>query len=240
MRPEESPSFTSGSVKPYYSDDHVTLFHGDCREVSEWLTADVLVTDPPYGIDQGVKGPRRGGGTGYSIVTDSGRGEIDGDLDTGLRDEALAMWGKERPALVFGSWRAPRPTGVRARLLWLKAGTVPCLGGTPWSPADEEIYVLGSGWERPSKLNYLITSEARAGSGGLAAKVGHPTPKPVDLMRLLLADCPAGVVADPFAGSGATLRAAKDFGRKAIGVESVERFCEIAALSCSQEVLVLV
>jgi DNA modification methylase len=225
-------------LKAYYSDDHVTLFLGDCREVTEWLAADVLVTDPPYGIGQGVKGPRRGGGTGYSVVTDSPRLEIDGDLDTGVRDTALEMWGADRPALVFGSWKAPRPPGVRARLLWLKAGTIPCLGGTPWSPADEEIYVLGYGWGTPSQLNYLVTTEARAGNGGLAAKVGHPTPKPVDLMRRLLADCPEGVVADPFAGSGSTLRAAKDLGRTAVGVESDERFCELAALSCSQEVLV--
>jgi site-specific DNA-methyltransferase (adenine-specific) len=123
--------------------------------------------------------------------------------------------------------------------LWLKAGTTPHLGATPWSPADEEIYVLGSGWSMPSRLNYYETTEARAGTGGLAAVIGHPTPKPVGLMRGLLTACPPGVVLDPFAGSGSTLRAAKDLGRSAIGIELVEQYCEIAAKRCAQEVLAL-
>lgn len=224
-------------MTPYYQDDWVTLYHGDCLEVTAWLAADVLVTDPPYGIKQGVKGDRRCGKTGK--VAPSATTDIAGDLDTAIRDRALSMWGANRPALVFGSWKAPRPRDVRARLLWLKAGTNACLGYTPWSPADEEIYVLGQGWGKPSRLNYIVTTEARAGSDGLAAQVGHPTPKPVGLMRQLLVACPAGTIADPFAGSGATLRAAKDLGRKAIGVELDERYCEIAANQLAQEVLVL-
>lgn len=219
----------------YYQDDHVTIIHGDCREVEAWLTADVLVTDPPYGIDQGVKGQRRDMGRDITVHTKAR--PIDGDHDTSARDAALTMWGPDRPALVFGSWKAPRPANIRARLLWLKAGTTPCLGYTPWSPADEEIYVLGSGWGRPDRLNYVITTEARSGSGSLSTLVGHPTPKPVGLMRNLLACCPDGLIADPFMGSGATLRAAKDMGRRAIGVETDERYCEIAARSCAQEVL---
>ena len=220
---------------PYYADDLVTLYHGDCREIGAWLAAGVLVTDPPYGIDQGVKGPRRDGSKG--LVTNSGRVRIKGDLDTSLRDCALVMWGEDRPALIFGSWKAPRPAATRARLLWLKAGTIPCLGYTPWSPADEEIYVLGRGWGKPTSLNYITTNEARAGSGGLGAVVGHPTPKPLNLMRQLIALCPQGVIADPFAGSGSTLLAARDLGRRAIGVEADERYCEIAAKRCAQGVL---
>ncbi len=187
-------------MTPYYDDGQVVLYLGDCREVDAWREAAVMVTDPPYGIDHGVNGRRLNGAK--AIVTRTPVRSLEGDLDTGARDQALALWG-DRPALVFGSWKAERPAGVKARLLWLKAGTTPCLGGTPWSPA------------------------------------GHPTPKPVGLMRQLLEHCPPGTVVDPFAGSGATLRAAKDLGRRAIGVELEERYCEIAANSLAQEVLPL-
>jgi site-specific DNA-methyltransferase (adenine-specific) len=98
---------------------------------------------------------------------------------------------------------------------------------------------MGSGWSSPSALNYYESREVRDGSGGLPATVGHPTPKPEDLMRWLITKCPPGVVADPFMGSGSTLRAAKDLGRKAIGIEVDERYCEVAARRMGQEVLAL-
>lgn len=67
-------------MEPYYEDDYATIYHGDCREVTEWLTADVLVTDPPYGM-------------GY--VSNFGKTpteEIEGDLTTEARDDVLALW----------------------------------------------------------------------------------------------------------------------------------------------------
>lgn len=89
-------------MEPYYADDLVTLYHGDCLEIAAWLEADVLVTDPPYGIDY-QSGSRR----------DTLAASIAGDKDTTVRDRALAEWG-ERPALVFGTWRVPRITEGRA------------------------------------------------------------------------------------------------------------------------------
>jgi site-specific DNA-methyltransferase (adenine-specific) len=221
-------------VTPYYEDGDVRLFHGDCREITAWLEADVLVTDPPYGVAYETGKQRR---NGVGIVTPAGpRQRITGDHDCAARDEVLRLW-SDRPALVFGSWRKPRPANTRHRLIWHKRNTTPALGGGVWCGADEEVYVLGDGWVGPRRTNVYVTDEARAGSGGLAAVVGHPTPKPVGLMEQLLESCPAGAVADPFAGSGSTLLAARAQGRRAIGVEIDESYCEVIARRLDQGVL---
>jgi len=209
-------------VTPYYSDDRVTLYHGDCREVTEWLDADVLVTDPPYGM--AYKSGRRRGAVG-----------IIGDGDLGVRDAALTLWG-DRPALVFGTWKQPRPEGVRQLIVWDKRGGVGFSGdlNMPWADVTEEVYVMGHGWtggRRPA-LYSVPTLASQA-----ANRPDHPTPKPVALMEELLERCPLGAIADPFAGSGATLVAAKQLGRHAIGVELEERYCEIIAKRLAQDVL---
>lgn len=221
-------------MKPYYEDDACTIYHGDCREAVEWLAADVLVTDPPYGIAYvGVEGghARRGrkATTGGAFVGVT----IAHDADLAARDQVLAIWG-DRPALVFGSWKVPRPTATRCLLTWEKGEHVG-MGdlALPWRPNTEEVYVLGSGFAGHRSSSVL---RYNAISPNFTARA-HPTQKPVDLMRDLIAKCPPGVVADPFMGSGSTLRAAKDLGRKAIGVELDERYCEAAARRLSQEVL---
>ena len=212
--------------EPYYQDELVTLYHGDCREIDAWLEGDVLVTDPPYGMAYSSGGARVNA-DGVRSVTPAAT--VHGDDSTEARDSVLFRWG-DRPALVFGTWKVARPSHVRERLIWHKRNLPPGMGtGTTWSGADEEIYVLGGGWRGERHQNVIPTDEARAGCGGLAAKVGHPTPKPVDLMIHLIERCPTGLIADPFAGSGSTLVAAKTLGRHAIGVELDEGYCRVAA-----------
>jgi len=200
-------------VTPYYEGDGITLYLGDCREVTAWLDADVLVTDPPYGVAY-----KSGWDNRFRDAV------IRNDETTEARDTVLAAWG-ERPALVFGSWKMPRPSQTRAVLTWDK-GTVG-MGdlSIPWFPCTEEVYVLGSGW-------------VGSRSSGVLRHVGrnehHPTEKPLPLLHELLAKCPPGVIADPFAGSGSTLVAARNLGRLAVGVEIEERYCEAIATRLAQ------
>ena len=211
--------------EPYYQDDHVTLYLGDCREITEWLAADVLETDPPYGI-----------GYNSAMRRDKLAASIVGDEDTSLRDWVIDQWG-DRPALVFGTWRVERPAKTRARLVWDTKGANG-MGdlSIPWKPSDQEIYVLGHGFSgrRTSNVIRCPPVQSMAKNGRL-----HPHEKPVALLAGvdLMGKCPPGIIADPFAGVASTLVAAKIIGRKAIGVEIDERYCEIAARRLAQDAL---
>jgi len=219
-------------MKPYYKDDLVTLYHGDCREQLEWLSADVLVTDPPYGVSwQQSFGDNR---TKRSIPVTIVKDVIQNDDSPEARDAALAMWGK-RPAIVFGSWRIPRPPTTKHTLIWHKLGAYAGVrSGHPFISNHEEVYILGDGWVSTGKPLYSVmtTTEPRHVA---VQQIGHPTPKPVGLMEQLIARCPDGVIADPFAGSGATLLAARNLGRRVIGVELEEKYCELIAKRVGQQ-----
>jgi DNA modification methylase len=215
------------AYKPYYEDDLVTLYCGDSLEITEWLAADVLVTDPPYGVAW-----KSGGmSNAKTPVVD----KVNNDENANVRDEALKLWGT-KPAVVFGSWRVPKPDNVSHRLIWYKQANIPGMRATPWYSADEEIYVIGKGFTGKPEQNVLVTNDRRDGAYGEVAKLGHPTPKPVGLLERLIAKCPEGVIADPFVGAGSTLLAAKNLGRKAIGVELEEKYCETAAKRLAQGV----
>ena len=217
-------------MKPYYEDGSVTIYHGDWRDTRGiWaLDPEVLVTDPPYGIaySSGMGGKFLGA-------------EISGDADTSLRDEVLAEW-DGRPALVFGSWKVARPASTRHVLIWEKGDHVG-MGdlSIPWRPNTEEIYVIGKGFSG-HRGSSVLRYNAPSPNFTPEHLRFHPTEKPLPLMRDLIAKCPPGTILDPFMGSGTTLRAAKDLGRKAIGIEIEERYCEIAAKRCAQETLGLV
>lgn len=224
-------------MTPYYADEQVTLYHGDCLVVTEWLAADVLVTDPPYGTNFSALNPNGGYGRrqnaagnlrGSRVVNNSPEGfTIANDSDTAVRDAALALWG-DRPALAFGSPRMADPPGIWAdRLVWDKKR--PGMNGGPWRYRHETIFVTAG---------FLRTSDAAVSIiDSWPDQADHIHAKPVALMSRLVAAAPPGVIADPFAGSGSTLVAAKQLGRHAIGVELEERYCEIAARRLAQDVL---
>lgn len=207
-------------MKPYYCDNAVTLYHGDCLEIAEWLDADVLITDPPYGMSYE---------SGWS-----NRGAIANDTTLQARDLALNLW-KNKPAAVFGTWRVARPQDTKQVLVWDKSGGVgPGMGdlSLAFGSSHEEVYLLGIWPKKTTRRGSVITTITCPRD--LTNRTGHPTPKPVGLMEILVDAAPDGQITDPFSGSGSTLIAARNLGRKAIGVEIEERYCEIIAKRLDQ------
>jgi DNA modification methylase len=219
------------SPTPYWSDGKVSLYHGDCREVMEWLAADVLVTDPPYG-----RGWKQGRTRNDGRHADDSYTGIAGDEDTSMRDWALAAWG-DRVSVIFGDPLLSRPAGTKQVLAYRKpsnAGTKGTFGG--FRRDLEDVYLVGP-WAggHQGRSSVLVSGARTLGNPyGLTGRYGHPHAKPVDVMETLIAACPPGVIADPFTGSGSTLVAARNQGRRAIGVEVDERYCEMAARRLSQ------
>ena len=208
---------------PYYSDDAVMIYHGDARMILSTLTFDAVVTDPPYGI-------------GYELrMTTTEWGKM-----VGNESDELARWVIEAvhptPMLVFGADHFPSALPEPGR--WV------CWDKRVVESADR---IFGSPFELawmngPDKagIMYRIQHIGAVNADGRNRKRVHPTQKPVTLMKRIIGDWfPSGVIADPFMGSGSTLRAAKDLGRKAIGIEADESYCEAAAKRMAQEVLPL-
>jgi len=217
-------------TEPYFADDLVTLYLGDCREVTEWLGADVLVTDPPYG--RGWKQGRAHKSKGWA--DDSHRG-IAGDQDTSTRDTALTGWG-DRPAIVFGDLMLAPPSGTKQVGIFRKSVLMGTKGTFAGFRRDAEaIYFVGPWPAGLGGQSSVLASNALGNQ--VQANYGHPHAKPVDVMEALIDRCPPGVIADPFAGSGSTLVAARNLGRSAIGVELDEQYAETAARRLSQMVL---
>ena len=208
-------------MEPYYEKDGQTIYLGDCREVLPTLDADVLVTDPPFGIGfaSGQHGKFKGN-------------QIQNDNDTRCRDEVLLAWGN-RPALVFGRWDNPI-IEARQVIVWDKGEGVG-MGdlSIPWKPNWEMIFILGTGFvgNRTSGVIRDSSVVSWSSKGRL-----HPNMKPLGLLQKLIVKCPLGLILDPFMGSGTTLVAAKLLGRKAIGIEIEEKYCSIAAKRLEQKV----
>lgn len=217
------------AVAPYYSDDLVTIYHGDCREIDAWRSADVLVTDPPYGRKwrQGDTGKGRG------WASDRHDG-IANDNTTEARDAALTLWGSRR-AVVFGDLMLAPPAGTKLVLIYDKGRSAGFTGAIAGFRRNvEAIYLLGK-WPSGLGGRPAIVSTTASTGGNLARKAGHPHAKPLDVMHELVTLADEGqAIADPFAGSGSTLVAAAAIGRRAIGVEVDEAYCEAIALRLTQ------
>jgi hypothetical protein len=165
----------------------------------------LLVTDPPY--------PNNAGWFEDAITTARHLLEID------RWQEALVFWSElEQP---------PVPLPLVAVHIWHRSN----VNGRPYEPI---YHFAQDGRKRRSEV--LRHPAIFAGAGpGCHEYLGHPTQKPVALMRALIAKLQPGALLDPFAGSGSTLRAAKDEGRRVVGVEREEKFCRIAADRLAQD-----
>lgn len=227
----------------YYSDDAVTLYHGDSRGFLPTLadqSVDCVITDPPYD-DRTHSMARTNKGRGHgnrAINFDC----YDHDAQTALFAELgriTRRWVVSTLATsdAFAFDLTP-PPGLRCLRVgvWLKTSPMPQIS------ADRP----GMGWEPICYFHRDDTKPSWNGGGkagnyrlSSVSGAGHPTSKPIGMVAdwVRLFTNPGDTILDPFAGSGTTLRAAKDEGRKAIGVELDERYCEVIARRLSQDTL---
>lgn len=211
-------------MKPYYDDGRgIVIYHGDCLELLPTLPkADFLFADPQYGV-----------GFQYENSADSRHGYESKIL------EWFNAFSADRIAVTPGIVNTclwPQPRWIIA---WLKTNSMGASGLSGPSTVSRNLWepVL---WYGTYPANQMSRDTIKAPLSG-GKDNGHPCPKPIELVAQLIAGAslPNQMVYDPFLGSGTTLRAAKDLGRKAIGIEIEERYCEIAARRLAQEVLAL-
>jgi len=205
-------------MKPYFERDGITLYHADCRALLPTMTADLICTDPPYGI--GVAGKRFGGGKSSKRVT---------------RDYGIYDWDDKPPSpwifdlmreisrwqIIFGGNYFPLPPS-RCWLVWDKDNSKTDYADCElaWTNLDKAVRKLKWRWNGYLQED-MKNKEQRV----------HRAQKPLPLMRWCIEQAPSDcqTILDPFAGSGTTLLAARELGRTAIGIEREEAFCEMAA-----------
>lgn len=211
-------------MTPYYSDESVTLWHGDAREVLPGrLTKPVLITDPPYGIDLDTDYSRfKNAGTAHRKVAQ--------DAEAFDPEWLLARFSR---AVIFGGHNfASRLPDSGSWIVWDKV----LKNDLGVRIAEAELAWTRGVLTRTRSFRHLWSGAFRASERGTAY---HPCQKPVALMGWIvrLVTQTVDTVVDPYAGSGSTLVAAKVEGRKAVGCELDERYCELIAQRLSQEVL---
>ncbi len=216
----------TAASRPYYEDEWVTIYHGDCREIIPHLAFDAVVTDPPYGIGLDTKARYHRNSDHAPIVGDDSAFDPAHLLDLNV---PTILWG--------GNHYCDKLTPSAGWLVWNKVIYDGAFGTKSMDKKQAEAeFAWTNCVPRPKGLRHLWDGVFRESESGTRF---HPAQKPVALMAWCIQQLPAecGVILDPYCGSGPTLRAAKNLGRHAIGIEIEERYCEIAVTRLGQEVL---
>ena len=216
-------------MEPYYQDESVTIYHADCREVIPTITCDIVMTDPPYGVEK----------SSGTINRKRAKAEYTSDFEDSPRYIARVVI----PVVVecLKRWPVVLTPGNKCLMQYPQPDSLGCF----YQPAAVGLQVFGNldsqpilyYGKNPTKKNmgvpcsYVLTETPE--------KNGHPCPKPLGIWKRLMTNVTLEgmTVFDPFMGSGTTVVAARETGRKAIGAEIDERYCEIAAKRCSQRLL---
>ncbi len=228
---------------PYYSADGITIYHGDCAEIAPTLGRfDLLCTDPPYGIGAGRRIGKLGNAWGRSSPEAEEKRRRRGKYEARRFQRTEADWDDAPPSqglldqfvglashqVIFGgNYFTLRP--ARCWLIWDKDN-----GATDFADAE----LAWTNYDCPVRLKrYLWNGVCRA----VHEPRYHPTQKPLAVMSWAISLCPERpkTVLDPFMGSGTTLRACKDLGISAVGIEREEKYCEIAVRRLAQTTLAL-
>ena len=199
-------------VKWYYSDEWVAIAHGDCREILPSLEkVDLVLTDPPYGIDAN----KMTLGSGLHKFHRGGDWDGARPVPSPSKDSTTSV----DMAVFGGNYYTDILPANNRWLVWHKMND-----GLSFSEAELI-------WTNYAP-NVRVYSKYTAGR----QKV-HPTEKPVELLYWCLSYSKGALILDPFLGSGSTIVACKGIGRRCIGIEIEEKYCEIAAKRCSQSVM---
>lgn len=218
-------------IDPYYQDDLITIYHADCMVILQTLESrsiDLLLVDPPYGIDISNKNL----GAGRTTIAPSSPMQY-GTWDTERLpkttiDEMRRI--SKKQILWGGNYYADILPPTMGWLVWDKRGDLP-----QRSYADVELAWTSeqmAARKRTHRWDGFIRD-------GKEKRNGHPTQKPVALMQWCISLMKGTKsVIDPCMGGGSTLRACKNLGISCIGVDNDERYCEIAASMLQQECFV--
>lgn len=225
----------------YYQDDYVTLHLADSFEVMDSMpdqSIDCVITDPPYS-ERTHSNAKSNKGKGHGTSTIDFKSFTDSDLLQSFNEMARLTKSWVIATIdynhAFGFETNP-PKGLEQKRIgvWMKTNPMPQISAD--RPAQ--------GWEAITYLHRTDTKSSWNGGGNhgnyyssLATPTGHPTPKPIAMLTSFVERFtnPGETIFDPFAGGGTTLIAARNLGRKAIGVELEEKYCELIAKRLSQD-----